>query len=166
MPRQIATACGGDVRKAINAVELLCSGSACPERGSCMLTLDDVGAGGPAQRHALRPGGGDDHVRRRLRPDEVPRGAATRTRRSTTWPAFWRRGTCITPCRRLLVLRQRGCGDGLSPGGLHCEGMCGYCHAAGAAGGPAAPGPGGYPAGHGPQVQQRDSWYRRRPGQT
>ena len=68
------------------------------------------------------------------------------------------------PLPAAAVLRQRGCGDGLPPGGLHCEGLRGHRHAAGAAGGPAAPGPGGYPAGHGPQVQQRDRRHRQRPG--
>ena len=72
VPRQIATACGGDVRKAINAVELLCQ-AAMPRDGKLMLTLDDAGAGGPAQRHAVRQRR-RRHVRRRLRPDEVPPG--------------------------------------------------------------------------------------------
>ena len=57
MPRQIATACGGDVRKAINAVELLCR-AAMPREGKLMLTLDDVEQ--VAQRSAMRYDRGGD----------------------------------------------------------------------------------------------------------
>ena len=70
-PRQIATACGGDVRKAINAVELLCR-AAMPREGKLMLTLDDVEQ--VAQRAMRYDRGGDAMARRRLRPDEVPPG--------------------------------------------------------------------------------------------
>ena len=59
VPRQIATACGGDVRKAINAVELLCR-AAMPRDGKLMLTLDDVEQ--VAQRSAMRyDREGDEH---------------------------------------------------------------------------------------------------------
>ena len=51
VPLTIATGCGGDVRKAVNAVELL-SRAAKPVAGRLLLTKED------AQRHALRPGGG------------------------------------------------------------------------------------------------------------
>ena len=57
VPRQIATACGGDVRKAINAVELLCQ-AAMPREGKLMLTLDDVEQ--VAQRSAMRYDKGGD----------------------------------------------------------------------------------------------------------
>ena len=57
VPRQIATACGGDVRKAINAVELLCQ-AAMPREGKLMLTLDDVEQ--VAQRSAMRYDRGGD----------------------------------------------------------------------------------------------------------
>ena len=144
VPRQIATACGGDVRKAINAVELLCQ-AAMPREGKLMLTLDDVEQ--VAQRSAMRYDRGGDAMY----------DAASALMKSLRGSPLW---AWLPPLPAAAVLRQRGCGDGVPPGGLHCEGMCGYCHAAGAAGGPAAPGPGGYPAGHGPQVQQRDSWYR------
>lgn len=41
VPLQIATACGGDVRKAINAVELLCQ-AARPQNGTLVLTSEDT----------------------------------------------------------------------------------------------------------------------------
>ena len=56
----IATACGGDVRKAINAVELLCS--ARPSHGtgkSCASPWTTPGAGGPAQSPCATTGSGD-----------------------------------------------------------------------------------------------------------
>ena len=58
VPMQIAMACGGDVRKAINAVELLCQ-AAVPKKGRLYLTSDDTSqvcrrqGHLPAQRHAL-----------------------------------------------------------------------------------------------------------------
>ena len=85
VPRQIATACGGDVRKAINAVELLCQ-AAMPREGKLMLTLDDVEQ--VAQRSAMRYDRGGD---------AMYDAASALMRRSTTWPAFWRRGTSSPP---------------------------------------------------------------------
>ena len=46
------TGCGGDVRKSINAVELLCE-AAVPKDGTLLLTEEDAKAAGPAQRHAV-----------------------------------------------------------------------------------------------------------------
>ena len=57
VPLQIATACGGDVRKAINAVELLCR-AAPPENGTLTLTMAD--AEQVAQRSAMRYDKGGD----------------------------------------------------------------------------------------------------------
>ena len=55
----IAAGCGGDVRKAINAVELLCA-AARGEDGALLLTLDDARA--VSQRSAMRyDREGDDH---------------------------------------------------------------------------------------------------------
>ena len=59
VPMQIATACGGDVRKAINAVELLCQ-AAEVKKGKLRLTLEE--ASQIAQRSAMRyDREGDEH---------------------------------------------------------------------------------------------------------
>ena len=99
MPRQIATACGGDVRKAINAVELLCR-AAMPRDGKLMLTLDDVEQ--VAQRSAMRYDRGGDAMydaasalMKSLRGSD-PDAALHYLAR------FLEAGDLITPCRRLL----------------------------------------------------------------
>ena len=56
----IAAACGGDVRKAVNAVELLFSAAPRDKKGAVRLTLED--AKGVSQRSAMRyDRGGDDN---------------------------------------------------------------------------------------------------------
>ena len=99
VPRQIATACGGDVRKAINAVELLCR-AAMPREGKLMLTLDDVEQ--VAQRSAMRYDRGGDAMydaasalMKSLRGSD-PDAALHYLAR------FLEAGDLITPCRRLL----------------------------------------------------------------
>ena len=99
VPRQIATACGGDVRKAINAVELLCR-AAMPRDGKLMLTLDDVEQ--VAQRSAMRYDRGGDAMydaasalMKSLRGSD-PDAALHYLAR------FLEAGDLITPCRRLL----------------------------------------------------------------
>lgn len=99
VPRQIATACGGDVRKAINAVELLCQ-AAMPREGKLMLTLDDVEQ--VAQRSAMRYDRGGDAMydaasalMKSLRGSD-PDAALHYLAR------FLEAGDLITPCRRLL----------------------------------------------------------------
>ena len=153
VPRQIATACGGDVRKAINAVELLCR-AAMPRDGKLMLTLDDVEQ--VAQRSAMRYDRGGDAMydaasalMKSLRGSD-PDAALHYLAR------FLEAGDLITPCRRLLCSASEDVGMAYP----QAVSIVKACVDTGAAGGPAAPGPGGYPAGHGPQVQQRDSRYR------
>ena len=56
-PELVAQGCGGDVRKAINAVELLCE-AAIPKDGTLLLTEEDAKA--LAQRSAMRYDRGGD----------------------------------------------------------------------------------------------------------
>ena len=99
VPRQIATACGGDVRKAINAVELLCQAAA-PKDGQLLLTRDD--ASQLAQRSAMRYDKGGDAMydlasalMKSLRGSD-PDAALHYLAR------FLEAGDLVTPCRRLL----------------------------------------------------------------
>ena len=99
VPRQIATACGGDVRKAINAVELLCQ-AAQPRDGQIMLTSGD--ASQLAQRSAMRYDKGGDAMydlasalMKSLRGSD-PDAALHYLAR------FLEAGDLVTPCRRLL----------------------------------------------------------------
>ena len=57
LPLQIATACGGDVRKAVNAVELL-SQAAQPKKGKLLISKED--AAQVSQRSAMRYDKGGD----------------------------------------------------------------------------------------------------------
>ena len=60
VPALVAQGCGGDVRKSINAVELLCE-AAVPKDGTLLLTEADAKA--LAQRSAMRyDRGGDAYV--------------------------------------------------------------------------------------------------------
>ena len=99
VPRQIATACGGDVRKAINAVELLCQ-AAVPRDGQLLLTRND--ASQLAQRSAMRYDKGGDAMydlasalMKSLRGSD-PDAALHYLAR------FLEAGDLVTPCRRLL----------------------------------------------------------------
>lgn len=99
VPRQIATACGGDVRKAINAVELLCQ-AAIPAEGQIRLTSGD--ASQLAQRSAMRYDKGGDAMydlasalMKSLRGSD-PDAALHYLAR------FLEAGDLVTPCRRLL----------------------------------------------------------------
>ena len=99
VPRQIATACGGDVRKAINAVELLCQAAPTVD-GTVLLTQDD--ASQVAQRSAMRYDRGGDAMydlasalMKSLRGSD-PDAALHYLAR------FLEAGDLITPCRRLL----------------------------------------------------------------
>ena len=107
VPRQIATACGGDVRKAINAVELLCR-AAMPRDGKLMLTLDDVEQ--VAQRSAMRYDRGGDAMydaasalMKSLRGSD-PDAAVHYLGR------LLEAGDLLSPCRRLLVIAAEDIG--------------------------------------------------------
>ena len=99
VPGTIATACGGDVRKSINAVELLCQ-AAKPRDGALRLTLSDVEQ--VAQRSAMRYDRGGDAMydlasalMKSLRGSD-PDAALHYLAR------FLEAGDLVTPCRRLL----------------------------------------------------------------
>ncbi|MBQ7713508.1 MAG: replication-associated recombination protein A [Oscillospiraceae bacterium] len=99
VPEQLATSCGGDVRKSINACELLYA-SAEPKRGKLKLTRED--ALQLAQRSAMRYDKGGDAMydcasalMKSLRGSD-PDAALHYLAR------FLEAGDLITPCRRLL----------------------------------------------------------------
>lgn len=99
VPRQIATACGGDIRKAVNAVELLCH-AAVPDEGHVFLTRED--ALQVSQRSAMRYDRGGDAMydaasalMKSLRGSD-PDAALHYLAR------LLEAGDLVTPCRRLL----------------------------------------------------------------
>ena len=104
---QIATACGGDVRKAINAVELLCS-AAEVKKGKICLTKED--AQQVAQRSAMRyDRDGDAHydilsaLQKSIRGSD-PDAAVHYLGR------LLEAGDLLSPCRRLLVIAAEDVG--------------------------------------------------------
>ncbi len=99
VPEYIAQACGGDVRKAMNAVELLCEAASLQD-GTLRLTLSD--ARQVSQRSAMRYDRGGDAMydmasalMKSLRGSD-PDAALHYLAR------FLEAGDLITPCRRLL----------------------------------------------------------------
>lgn len=99
VPLQIATSCGGDVRKAINAVELLYQ-AAVPRKGKLYLTSGD--ASQVSQRSAMRYDKGGDAMY------DIASALMKSLRGSDPDAAlhylarFLEAGDLITPCRRLL----------------------------------------------------------------
>ena len=107
VPMQIATACGGDVRKAINAVELLCQ-AAEPQKGKLYLTSDDTSQA--SQRSAMRyDRDGDAHydilsaLQKSIRGSD-PDAAIHYLGR------LLEAGDLLSPCRRLLVIAAEDVG--------------------------------------------------------
>ena len=107
VPLQIATACGGDVRKAINAVELLCR-AARPRDGKLYITKED--ATQVAQRSAMRyDRDGDAHY-------EILSALQKSIRGSDPDAAvhylgrLLEAGDLLSPCRRLLVIASEDVG--------------------------------------------------------
>ena len=107
VPLRIATACGGDVRKAINAVELLCQ-AASPVEGELVLTLGDTAQ--VAQRSAMRyDRDGDAHydilsaLQKSIRGSD-PDAAVHYLGR------LLEAGDLLSPCRRLLVIAAEDVG--------------------------------------------------------
>ena len=107
VPGQIAMACGGDVRKAINAVELLCQ-AASPIDGALRLTGAD--AQQLAQRSAMRyDRDGDAHydilsaLQKSIRGSD-PDAAVHYLGR------LLEAGDLLSPCRRLLVIAAEDIG--------------------------------------------------------
>jgi len=99
VPDYIAHACGGDVRKAMNAVELLYEAAA-PRDGQLLLTVED--AAQVAQRSAMRYDKGGDAMY------DIASALMKSLRGSDPDAAlhylarFLEAGDLITPCRRLL----------------------------------------------------------------
>ena len=107
VPRTVAAGCGGDVRKAINAVELLCE-AAVPKDGGLLLTGEDAKA--LAQRSAMRYDRGGDAMydaasalHKSIRGSD-PDAALHYLAR------FLEAGDLITPCRRLLCAASEDVG--------------------------------------------------------
>jgi len=107
VPMQIAQACGGDVRKAINAVELLCQ-AAQPCDGKLILTSEDTSQ--LAQRSAMRyDRDGDSHydilsaLQKSIRGSD-PDAAVHYLGR------LLEAGDLLSPCRRLLVIAAEDVG--------------------------------------------------------
>ena len=107
VPGAVAAACGGDVRKAINAVELLYR-AARPVEGRLRITLDD--AAQAAQRSALRyDREGDEHydllsaLQKSIRGSD-PDAAVHYLGR------LLEAGDLLSPCRRLLVMAAEDVG--------------------------------------------------------
>lgn len=107
VPQTIASSCGGDVRKAINAVDLLYQ-SATPENGQLHLTSDD--ALQLAQRSAMRyDRDGDEHydmlsaLQKSIRGSD-PDAAVYYLGRLLV------AGDLLSPCRRLLVIAAEDIG--------------------------------------------------------
>ena len=107
VPRLIAAGCGGDVRKAVNAVELLYQ-SAKPRDGGLLLTTEDAQV--LAQRSAMRYDRGGDAMydaasalHKSLRGSD-PDAALHYLAR------FLEAGDLITPCRRLLCAASEDVG--------------------------------------------------------
>ena len=107
VPLQIATACGGDVRKAINAVELLCQAGR-PQDGALRITKAD--AAQVAQRSAMRyDRDGDAHydilsaLQKSIRGSD-PDAAVHYLGR------LLEAGDLLSPCRRLLVIAAEDVG--------------------------------------------------------
>ncbi len=107
VPAAIAAGCGGDVRKAVNAVELLYQ-AARPENGQLMLTRED--ALQLAQHSAMRyDRAGDDHydllsaLQKSIRGSD-PDAAVYYLGRLLV------AGDLLSPCRRLLVIASEDIG--------------------------------------------------------
>ena len=107
VPLQIATACGGDVRKAINAVELLCQ-AAEVKNGELRLTKEE--ASQVSQRSAMRyDRDGDAHydilsaLQKSIRGSD-PDAAVHYLGR------LLEAGDLLSPCRRLLVIAAEDVG--------------------------------------------------------
>ena len=107
VPLQIATACGGDVRKALNAVEML-SQAAVPQKGELVITCDD--ATQISQRSSMHyDKDGDAHydllscLQKSVRGSD-PDAAIHYLAR------LLESGDLLSPCRRLLVMAAEDVG--------------------------------------------------------
>lgn len=122
VPLQIATSCGGDVRKAINAVELLCQ-AARPVNGQLLLTSDD--ALQLTQRSAMRyDRDGDAHYDILSALQKSIRGSDPGRSRALSGPAAGGWGSAFT-LPPSFGHRRGGHRPCLSHGHGHHQGVCG-----------------------------------------
>ena len=155
VPGLIAAGCGGDVRKAVNAVELL-DRAARPVDGGLRITAAD--AAQASQRSAMRyDREGDEHY-------DLLSALQKSIRGSDPDAAVYYLGRPAVPLPAAAGHRRRGRGAGLSPGHGRYQGLRGRRPGAGPAGGQTASGGGGHSAGHGSQVQLRPQRHHRRHG--
>lgn len=155
---RIASACGGDVRKAINAVELLFSAGR-PENGVLHITLSD--ALDVSQRSAMRyDRDGDEHF------DSL--SALMKSLRGSDPDAalhylakLLEAGDLIGACRRLLCSASEDIGLALPHGGAHRQGVRRFRNAARSAGGKASACGGGDTPRHRSEVKQHSHGDRR-----
>ena len=147
----IASACGGDVRKGLNAVEFLYETAQAAD-GRLTITLAD--AQQVTQGSAMRYDRGGQPLRPALGPPEVYPGQRPGRGGPLPGKAPGGRGSAV-PLPPAAGHRRRGYRTGLSPGHPHCESLRGLRAADRPAGGPASLGGRGHPPGHGAQVQHR-----------
>ena len=166
VPRLIAAGCGGDVRKAVNAVELLYQ-SAKPRDEGLLLTTEDAQV--LAQRSAMRyDREGDQHYDLLSALQKSIRGSDPDAAVYYLAKMLYAGEDVKFIARRIMICasedeplppaaghRSGGRGAGLSTGHRGNEGLRGRCPAAGPAGGTAPAGRGGSAAGHSAQVQFR-----------
>ena len=107
VPLQIATACGGDVRKAINAVELLCQ-AARPQDGALRITKAD--AAQVAQRSAMRYDRDGDAPYDSLSALQTSRRGSDPDAAAHYLGRLLEAGDLLSPCRRLLVIAAEDVG--------------------------------------------------------
>ena len=149
----IASACGGDVRKALNALEFLYEAAEVRD-GTLTITLSD--AYSATQRSAMRyDREGDNHYDLLSALQKSIRGS------DPNGQALGGGGSAV-PLPAAAGHRGGGYRSGLPHGHPHCEGLRGLGPSDRPAGGPPALGRRGHPLGHGPQVQHRVQCHHRR----
>ena len=157
VPGLIAAGCGGDVRKAVNAVELL-DRAARPVDGGLRITAAD--AAQAAQRSVMRyDREGDEHYDLLSALQKSIRGSDPDAAVYYLYGCW--RSDLLSPCRRLLVMAAEDVGLAypLLRLPLPADAAWSRC-----AGGQIVSGGGGHSAGHGSQVQLRPQRHHRRHG--
>lgn len=146
VPLTIATGCGGDVRKAVNAVELL-SRAAKPVDGRLLLTTED--ASQIAQHSAMRYDREGTTTMICSQPCRSPSVALTRMPAVYYLGRLLVAGDLLSPCRRLLVIASEDIGLAYPQAMAITKACVDAAVQLGLPGGQASPGGGGGAAGHG-----------------
>lgn len=104
VPRTVASGCGGDVRKAINAVELLYRGARTVDGGLYVtrMMLYNLASAAPCATT-----GKEMTTTTCCRRCKSPSVAPTLTRRCTIWDGCWWRGICCRPVAGCWSSRRR-----------------------------------------------------------